>query len=230
VFPLTRARYCRPLARPASRPLAALLVAVLATVVAACGGAGATFDPSGTCGADGKIAGAYPNLQVLLPTTFDGKAPTSVDSGRHCSEAALGSLITHDAAGVEFAGATWDLGSGTGVSSVLFSLPGRDLPAAWIAEFYEIGARTAKRTEHIETSRPTFGGAGETWRLDTLNDLSFQTVITWGDGGIVRVVLVATPVGPDASRAAHDELVAKAIAATVAASAVPSPVAASPSG
>ena len=34
-----------------------------------------------------------------------------------------------------------------------------------IAEFYEIGARTAKRTSNIETSRPAFEGAGETWRL-----------------------------------------------------------------
>lgn len=193
-----------------------MLLAVLAMALGACGSAGATFDPSGTCGPDGKAPGAYPALEQRLPTTFDGRAPTSVDSGRHCSVTALGSLITHDAAGIEFAGAVWDLGGGTGVSSALFSLPGRALPADWIAEFYEIGARTAKRTENIATSRPTFAGTGAAFRLDTLNDLSLQSVVTWQDGSIVRVVLVATTVSPSASRAVHDDLVTKAVAATVA--------------
>jgi|GEM_PF-322051 len=200
------------------RPPAPILVlaAVLVTLLAACGSSKASFDPSGTCGADGKAPGAYPNLERLLPSSLEGKAPTSIDSGRHCSETALGSLITHGAAGIEFAGATWDLGSGTGVSSALFSLPGRDLPATWVAEFYEIGARTAKRTDNITTSRPTFDGTGPAYRLDTLNDLSLQSVVTWQDGIVVRVVLVATKVDPSASRAAHDDLVSKAVAATVA--------------
>lgn len=193
-----------------------MFVLILAALLAACGSSGASFEPSGTCGPDGKVAGAYPHLEARLPTRFEGKAPTSIDSGRHCSDESLGSLITHGAAGVEFAGATWDLGSGTGVSSALFSLPGRELPAAWIAEFYEVGARTAKRTENISTSRPTFDGTEAPYRLDTLNELSLQTVVTWQDGTIVRVVLVATTVAPGASRAAHDDLVAKAVAATVA--------------
>ncbi|MBI3745835.1 MAG: hypothetical protein HY264_04810 [Chloroflexi bacterium] len=196
--------------------IAAGLVVVLATALAACGSSSASFNPSGTCGADGKAPGAYPNLERRLPTRFEGTSPTSIDSGRHCSESALGSLITHGAAGIEFAGATWDLGSGAGVSSALFSLPDRQLPVAWIAEFYEIGARTAKRTGNITTSRPTFDGAGPAYRLDTLNDLSLQSVVTWQDGDLVRVVLVATKVDPGATRAAHDDLVSKAVAATVA--------------
>lgn len=210
----TPSRAARP--RPPRAPLVVALAVALAMALAACGGAGSTFDPRGTCGPDGKAPGAYPALEKGLPTSFEGKAPTSVDSGRHCSEAALGSLITHDASGIEFAGAVWDLGGGTGVTSALFSLPGRALPADWIAEFYEIGARTAKRTENITTSRPTFAGTGAAFRLDTLNDLSLQSVVTWQDGSIVRVVLVATTVSPSASRAVHDDLVAKAVAATVA--------------
>jgi hypothetical protein len=138
-----------------------------------------------------------------------------VDSGRNCSDGALGSLVSHDLDEIRFAGATWDLGGGRGVSSVVFGAAGTDLPAAWIAEFYEIGARTAKRTDNIETSRPAFEGAGETWRLDTLNDLSLQSVVTWQDGGLVRAVLVATPAAPDASRQAHDELVTAAVRASV---------------
>ncbi len=192
---------------------------VLALVVASCGGGAASFDPSGPCGIDGRAAGAYPDLESKLPPTFEGTAPGTVDSGRHCSESALGSLIVHKVASVQFAGATWDLGGGTAISSAIFRLPGADLPEAWISEFYDIGARTAKRTENIETSAPSLPGAGKTFRLDTLNELSLQTVVVWQDGALVRVVLVATGVSPDASKAVHDGLVERAVAATVAAAA-----------
>lgn len=200
--------------------LAISAVLVLAVAAAGCGGATATFDPAGPCVVDGRAAGAYPALEARLPATLGGAtlagaAPTSVDSGRHCSDSALGSLISHDLDEVRFAGATWDLGGGAAVSSVVFALPVGDLPAAWIAEFYEVGARTAKRTENIETSRPVIPGVGDTRRLDTLNDLSFQTVVTWQDGNIVRVVLVASAVNPNASREAHDALVGTAIEATL---------------
>lgn len=195
---------------------ARFVVGVLALAVAAagCGGAATTFDPSGACVADGRASGAYPELEARLPMALDGEAPSAVDSGRNCSERALGSLVSHGLDEIRFAGATWDLGAGQGVSSVVFVAAGRDLPAAWIAEFYEIGARTAKRTDNIETSRPTFEGAGETWRLDTLNGLSLQSVVTWQDDGIVRAVLVATPAAPGASRAAHDDLVVAAVRAS----------------
>ena len=189
-------------------------------LVSGCGGTAATFDPASPCGIDGRAAGAYPDLEARLPGALDGAAPTSVDSGRNCSDAALGSLVEHQAAGIRFAGATWDLGGGRGVSSAIFELAERDLPAAWMAEFYETGARTAKRTGNIETSRPAIEGiAGAAYRLDTLNDLSLQTVVSWQDGGAVRAVLVASPVSPDASRADHDALVAGALASTIAAAA-----------
>lgn len=186
--------------------------------VSGCGGAAPTFDPTGPCVVDGHAAGAYADLEARLPATLQGTAPQAVDSGRNCTDGALGPLAARGLDGVQYAGATWDLGGGRGVSSVVFAVPGTDLPAAWIAEFYEVGARTAKRTGNIETSRPTFDGAGETWRLDTLNDLSLQTVITWQDGAYVRAVLVATSVSPDASRMAHDELVQAAIRASLGAS------------
>ncbi|HSO29886.1 MAG TPA: hypothetical protein VLS28_08265 [Candidatus Sulfomarinibacteraceae bacterium] len=188
---------------------------LLGLALAGCGGARPVFDPAGPCVADGRAAGAYPDLEAELPTILGGEAPTTVDSGRNCSTGALGSLVAHDLDEIRFAGATWDLGGGRGVSSVVFAIDGADLPGAWIAEFYEIGARTAKRTDNIAVSRPAFPGAGEAWRLDTLNDLSLQSVVTWQDGRVVRVVLVATPAAPGASREAHDELVEAAVAATV---------------
>jgi hypothetical protein len=195
---------------------AGLLAAVLlALSVTACGGPGATFDPAGPCVVDGRTAGAYPALEARLPTSLDDRSPSSVDSGRNCTEAGLGSLVTHDLAAVMFAGAIWDLGDGSGVSSVVFAAAGTELQAAWIAEFYEAGARAGKKVSNIEASRPVFDGAGETWRLDALNDLSFQSVVTWQDAEIVRVVIIATKVAPDASREAHDDLVAAAVRASV---------------
>lgn len=208
----------RFLVAAAARPSHALVAALLALLVAACSGApAATFDPSASCGADGRAAGAYPDLEARLPTSFEGAVPATIDSGRHCSEAALGSLIAHKVSNVQYAGAVWDLGGGTGISSAIFRLPGADLPADWISEFYDIGARTAKRTENIETSSPTIPSVGQIFRLDTLNDLSLQTVLVWQDGPFVRVVLIGTPVSPGATRTAHDDLVDRAAAATVAA-------------
>lgn len=203
----------------------------MAVAVSACAGPSTpSFNPDGPCGIDGRIAGAYPDLESRLPTTFEGAAANSVDSGRHCSQSALGSLIVHNVSSVQFAGATWDLGGGTALSSAIFRLPDADLPAPWIEEFYELGARTAKRTENIEVGRPTFAGPGQVFRLDTLNSLSLQTVLVWQDGPFVRVVLVATPVAPDRSRAAHDDLVSRAVAATVMAAPVVSIVAVPGSG
>ncbi len=205
-------RRLRPRRSDASQLLLLLLIAAL--VLSACAAA-PPFDPKATCGPGGRAAGAYPDLEAMLPTQLDGAAPTSVDSGRQCDETALGSLITHDARGIRYAGATWDLGNGHAATSVVFSLDGGGLQSAWIAEFYEIGARTAKRTEHIDTSAPAFPGVPVAARLDTLNDLSYQSVVTWQDGPIVRSVLVATPLSLDASRATHDALVDAAVAVSV---------------
>lgn len=204
--------------RRTQRASTAIAFALLGALLAGCAGDSiGTLDPTSTCGVDGRVAGAYPDLEARLPVSFQGAAAGSVDSGRHCSEAALGSLIAHHATNVQYAGAVWDLGGGTGISSAIFRLPSADLPADWISEFYDIGARTAKRTENIETSSPSVPGADPVFRLDTLNDLSLQTVLVWQDGPFVRVVLVGTPISPGATRAAHDELVDAAAAATVAA-------------
>src|SRR3970040_357205 len=188
-------------ARRRTGPVGVVTAALVVLAVTACGGPGATFDPAGPCVVDGQTAGAYPDLEARRPTSLDGRSPTSVDSGRTCTEAGLGSLVTHDLAAVTFAGATWDLGDGSGVSSVVFAAAGTVLQAGWIAELYEAGARARQKSSNGETGRPVFDGAGETWRLDALNDLSFQTVVTWQDAEIVRVVLIATKVAPDASRA-----------------------------
>ena len=184
----------------------------LALIAAACSPA-ATFNPSGPCNADGKAPGAYPELEALLPTEFAGAPPTIVDSGRSCSSAALGSLAEHRVSELRFAGATWDHGSGRAATMAVLALPGAALPARWAEEFYELSARTAKRTGNIDVSRPEVEDVGLVFKLDTLNDLSFQTVVVWPDGERVRVVLVATPVNPSADRADHETFVDDALVA-----------------
>lgn len=207
----TRARRTAGRAPAGGAPVAGLAVSVVALLLAACTAA-PSFDPSGPCDADGRAAGAYPALEAGLPGSLAGRAPETVDSGRSCSADALGSLVRFDVAELRFAGAVWDEGAGSGTSIAILALPDAPLPAAWVEDFYETGARTARRTEKIETSRPEDPVVGPVFRLDTLNELSFQTVIVWSDGDVVRVVIVASPVGPDLSREAHDARLAAGIA------------------
>jgi hypothetical protein len=184
-------------------------------VVSGCGALGGpTFAPVGDCVTDGRAPGAYPSLEALVPHAINTRPATSVDSGRNCSAGALGSLAGHGVDELRFAGATWDEGDGNGVSIAILSLPDQALPVSWVEEFYLAGAQNGKHTGNIETSRPTYPGVGTVYRLDTLNDLSFQTVIVWPDLPDVRVVIVATQVGPSASRQVHDARVAEAVGAT----------------
>lgn len=195
-----------------------LLAALAAAAIAACSSPVITSDPSGPCAADGRAAGMYPELEVLLPRGIDGVAPTSVDSGRSCSTDALSVYAEHSIAEIRYAGATWSqtLQNAT-VIALITTPPGQPtLDQTFVQEFYEAGARASSKAENIETSRPTIGDAGEVWRLDTLNDLSLQTVVVWDDRGLIHVVIVATDVAPGASRAAHERRVEQAVTTSAA--------------
>ena len=123
-------------------PVTAALVAglAIALAVAACGRETpvASFDPASACATDGRFAGAYPELEALLPTAYEGKAPETVDSGRSCTDAALGTLAGAGVDGVRFAGATWALGGTSGVTVAVFE--GDGLDASKLLTFYEAGA------------------------------------------------------------------------------------------
>jgi hypothetical protein len=199
------------------------LALILLAGVAACGQAGATFSIDGPCLADGRAPGTYPALEARVPRVLEGKPATTVDSGRMCSESSLGSLTTHGVTDLRFAGATWARGNDAGTSIAVLGLPSGTLQIGWAEEFYGFGAVTGKKTDNIETSRPSFDTVGETFRIDALNDLSFQSVVVWQDGPLVRVVIVATSVDPGASMAAHDAEIAAAVAAAAAVQVVPSP-------
>ncbi len=196
----------------------ALLVA-LATLLAACTPDQLAANPLGPCGDDARAAGGYPELEALVPRQLgaEARAPDRVDSGRNCSDATLGTLKSHGVTELRFAGATWN---GTGSSSegtviAVLATPSwvPALEAAWVAEFYEAGARAGKKTDNIEVKRRDVDGVGEVFWLDVLNDLSFQSVVTWQAEGRTNVVIVATDVAPLKDRAAHNATVAEAVRA-----------------
>jgi hypothetical protein len=178
------------------RPLPVLLLAlVVPLLLAACGGgAGApvvSFDPAGPCTGDGQQPGAYPDLEASLPTTWEDRRPDNVDSGRTCTPESLGTLATHGVEELRFAGATWKAGGSSGVTVAVFEADRLD-PAKMI-EFYEAGARVARRTDKYVVSETTVAGQPAT-RLDVLgSDGTAQTVVAWpaGESGRVNVLLAA---------------------------------------
>lgn len=180
-------------------------------VASACGG-GPSFAIHACT--DGFIRNTEPELEALLPTTFDGQASTT-SSGRNCKPENLGSLADHGVTALQYGGATWDFGAGTAVTMAIEAIPAAPLPVAWIEEFYELGARTGRKTSDVTVTHPTIAPIGEVYRLDVLNDLSLQTIVIWQDGDRVRDLLVATQVSPTAVRADHDALVDRALAAAV---------------
>jgi hypothetical protein len=202
-----------------SRRLGRLVAALVALGLAglACQpSAGASFDPRGPCVADGRAPGAFPHIEAVLPRNIEGRMPTTVDSGRTCSARGLSTYATHGITEVQYAGATWEEGASDGTVIAAFTTPAGqpELQQGWVEEFYETGARASTKTENIEISRSVRPDGQQVYRLDTLNDLSLQTVMVWSVGGPIRVVIVATQVQPGADRAAHEARVEAALAAS----------------
>ena len=210
---------------PMSSRRAALGVALAiaaSLAIAGCAEPAASFSAEGPCTVDGRAPGGYPDLEARLPSSLGGigpdngtgaatadVSPTTVDSGRNCTQKVLGALWDHGIRELRFAGAIWDIGGGEGVVSALFiTPPGQPaLETSWLEEFYEASARASSKAENITVTRPTIDPAGEVFRIDALNDLSLQTVVVWPDGDIARVALVATNVQPGADRSDHEAAV-----------------------
>jgi len=173
---------------PLRRGLLTLLVPLaLACAVVACA-APPPFDPTGPCTTDGSAPGAYPELEALVPTRFEGTAPETLDSGRNCTGEEPGALADAGIEEVRFAGGTWSFGGNRAAALVVFQAPGltRDL----VADFYATTARDADRTQVTGESTPTLAGQA-TRRLDSKTGERLQTVVVWdGDEpGTVHVVL-----------------------------------------
>ena len=205
--PLPRRRSRTP--RAPRSLVGALLASIL--LLAACG---AAFDPNGPCTTDGKVAGAYPEMEAAVPKTYNGAGPAELDSGRTCSTEGLGALAGHGVKELRFAGATWQTGTQSGLTLATFaSVGGPELDPAWLSEFYETTARTAKNIQSIETSQLPIGDDPNARRLDVLNDESYQTVVVWRHEGRVVAVLVGDFIREVQSKDAHEKIVNAAIVA-----------------
>jgi hypothetical protein len=171
-------------------------VVVVALLLAACGGSSpnTSFDPASACTTNGRMPGAYPDLEALLPRTYEGASPATVDSGRNCTKDALGPLADAGIDGVRFAGATWPLGGTTGLTVAVFEADGLD--PAKVRDFYLSGARATSHTDELTTSDATVGGQPAK-RLDVLQtDGTGQTVVAWpGDAPGRVMVLLASDLG-----------------------------------
>lgn len=193
----------------------AVLALAFVLCAAACQpSAGASFQPEGACAIDGRGPGIYPSLEQLLPGGLGEEGPTSVDSGRSCSDQRLSTLKAHGVIDLRYAGATWTPEGGSSTVIAVFTTPAGSPPLqpAWMAEFYETGARASTKTENIEIGHPTYDQAGAVYQLNTLNDLSFQSVVVWPGDGVVHVVIVATQLEPGGeTRADHDVAVRNAV-------------------
>jgi len=188
-------------------PLAALIV--LALAAGACAATPASFDPTGACVADGSAPGAYPDLEALIPATFEGQDPEALDSGRNCTTENLGSLAEMGIDEVRFAGGTWSFGGRRAAALVVFTAPG--LTAESIAVFYNNSAATAPRTTVTATSDPTLAGRPG-FRIDTETGERLQTVLVWPSDVTDRVhVVISTDLPDPKLLAAVDAIEAAAV-------------------
>jgi len=179
--------------RPGRIGIVALLVAMLS---AACsGGPPPSFDPTGDCTTDGRAAGAYPDLEALVPTRFQGVGPGTLDSGRNCTVTNLGALARLGITEVRFAGATWSFGAERAAVLAVFRTHG--LTAEYLAAFYNESARAAGRTKILGASQPMIAGRQGS-RLDTKTGERLQTVVVWPSTKPDVVNVVITNDLPDA--------------------------------
>lgn len=179
------------------RSLLVAWISLVALVAVACAGSSipvVSFDPSTPCTTNGRQPGAYPDLEALLPTQYQGRAPANVDSGRSCTSDALGTLAGHGITGVRFAGATWDLEGTAALTVAVFAADG--LTPADMIEFYQAGAASNSKVDKLATSDASVGGRPGA-RLDVLlSDGTGQTIVAWPAADPGRVfVLLASDVG-----------------------------------
>jgi hypothetical protein len=171
-------------------------IIVLAVLLAGCGGtAPASFDPTGACTADGRAAGAYPDLEALIPTSYQGVAPETLDSGRNCTPGNLGSLASAGISELRYAGGTWTFGAERAAVLAVFRSAG--LTADALATFYAQSAQTAARTTVTGSTTPMIAGRPG-HRLDTTTGERIQTVVVWPAAERDMVNVVITNDLPDA--------------------------------
>ena len=142
-----------------------------------------------------RAAGAYPDLEALVPASYQGARPETLDSGRNCSTDNLGSLASKGIREVRFAGGTWTFGAERAAVLAVFRTAG--LTADALADFYMDSAKVAARTDITGTSEPMIRGRSG-YRLDTKTGERVQTVVVWPAAASDVVNVVITNDLPDA--------------------------------
>jgi hypothetical protein len=171
-------------------------VLAVTLLFAACGGGPApSFDPAGQCSTDGRAPGSYPDLEALVPKSYQGVPPGTLDSGRNCTVTNLGALASLGISEVRFAGGTWSFGAERAAVLAVFRTHG--LSAEALAAFYADSARAAARTQVVATSAPKISGR-QGQRLDTVTGERTQTVVVWPAAVPDVVNVVITNDLPDA--------------------------------
>lgn len=165
-----------------------LLLAAMLVLTGCAAGVAASFDPNGPCTVDGKAPGAYPDLEGMVPAQYRGAPPETLDSGRNCTAANLGSLASAGIKEVRYAGGTWTFGAERALVMAVFRADGLD--ADTLAQFYAAGASANGRTTITGQSTPTVAGRPG-HRLDTTTSERTQTVVTWpsSEPNVVNVVI-----------------------------------------
>lgn len=172
-----------------SRLITAVMSLAMVAILAACTGAATpSFDPTGACSGDGSAPGAYPDLEALVPTSYEDRAPNRLDSGRNCSDENLGPLADEGIDEIRFAGGTWEFGSD--IAAVLAVFDAQGLTVDKMADWWESTARDSSRTEILGVSNVEVAGR-DVRRLDTKTGERLQSVLVWEgkNPGQVNVVL-----------------------------------------
>ena len=172
-----------------SRLINAVMSLVMVAILAACSGAATpSFDPTGPCSGDGSAPGAYPDLEALVPTSYEDRAPNRLDSGRNCSDENLGPLADEGIDEIRFAGGTWEFGSD--IAAVLAVFDAQGLTVDKMADWWESTARDSSRTEILGVTDADVAGR-DVRRLDTKTGERIQSVLVWEgkNPGQVNVVL-----------------------------------------
>ncbi len=189
-MPTTASR--RPRGGRARVAVAALAVGAALLAATCAPAAEASFDPAASCAgaARQQMKGAYPTLEARIPSTIDGSAAASRDSGRFCAKETLGSLYDAGVREMRFGGAIWEVGDRGGIQLGAFEADG--LTPALLAEEYRRAADASRRTEGVRATTLTVAGR-PAWRIDVVNGSSRQAVVVWGsaDGAVVQVVVAA---------------------------------------
>ena len=174
---------------PMSRLRTSFLGVAMAVILVGCtGAAGPSFEPTGPCTADGSAQGAYPDLEALVPTSYEERGPDRLDSGRNCSDENLGSLADEGIDEVRFAGGTWEFGSD--IAAVLAVFAAESLTVDAMADWWQSTARASARTQILGATSVEVAGR-TVHRLDTKTGERIQSVLVWAgdEPGQVNVVL-----------------------------------------